>query len=86
MGWFVKSILGLPKLETQGCSYCRTIQARLERSRASQQRPGAYSLRSLLGCCLWDFSFFPPRNLAFSLPSLPGRGKEKLQAPEAAGK
>lgn len=48
--------------------------------RTSQKARG--SLRSLSGCCLLALSFFP-RTLAFSLPSLSGRGKEKLQVTEA---
>lgn len=73
MGWFVERILGLRKLDP-GIFLPQDHPGKTGEEQSLTEARG--SLRSLMGCCL----------LAFSLRSLSGRGTEKLQATEAAGK
>lgn len=76
MGWFVKSILGLPKLDP-GMFLLQDHPGKTGKEQSLTAEAGAGSLRSLLGCCLLDFSPpHPPQKLSLQ-PSLTVRERER---------
>lgn len=75
MGWFVKSILGLPKLDP-GMFLLQDHPGKTGKEQSLTAEAGAGSRRSLLGCCLLDFSVPPPPKLSLQ-PSLTVRERER---------